>query len=130
MLRAKATWNSYSEPTLKAAMEPRQIQPPGAHEVVVVHLFDFPDILVEAREPMFQRLGVVQSRVFDIQHREILVSKIGIISPSVVADVVAGEECDFDPRRSCAPDGCGRWYGLGRGPVGVSARWMTSASAR
>ena len=36
----------------------REIQPPGAHEVVAVYCFNLPPLTIEAREPVFQGLGV------------------------------------------------------------------------
>ncbi len=50
----------------KAAIDPEQ--PPGAHEVLVVHRADLVDVVLVACQPVRQRLGVVQAQVLDIQH--------------------------------------------------------------
>src|SRR5687768_17511920 len=54
----------------ECGLRPAQVQPPGAHEALVVH---FPHALarvVEPPQPVLERQRVVQAQVLHVQHRE------------------------------------------------------------
>src|SRR5262249_46092975 len=59
-------------PRREAGQGTGEVQPPGADEAAIEHAFDRGSRAVEAAEPVFERLGIVQANVLHVEHGKTL----------------------------------------------------------